>query len=230
MADKSPALTPDPENARVHDDANRAAIRSSLDQFGAGRSILADADGIIRAGNGTFEAASEAGLPMRVVETDGSELVVVKRTDLRGDRARAMGIADNRAAEMARWDAERLRGMCSELRESFDLDAIGLDEAALSRIAGELSEEPQPEYSIDPADGAKLTELFVVPPFSVFDARQGYWQERKRAWLALGIRSELGRGTGVHQYSEAATISRQGGTLGHNGGDSGSRPNVPRGS
>jgi hypothetical protein len=33
-----------------------------------------------------------------------------------------------------------------------------------------------------------------VPPFSVLDARQGYWQDRKRAWIALGIKSELGRG------------------------------------
>lgn len=40
---------------------------------------------------------------------------------------------------------------------------------------------------------AALRERFGVPPFTVLDARTGYWQERKRAWLALGIRSELGR-------------------------------------
>ena len=34
----------------------------------------------------------------------------------------------------------------------------------------------------------------MVPPFSVLDARQGYWQDRKRAWIAVGIKSELGRG------------------------------------
>lgn len=39
-----------------------------------------------------------------------------------------------------------------------------------------------------------LSERFVAPPFSVLDTRQGYWQERRRAWLALGIQSELGRG------------------------------------
>lgn len=27
-----------------------------------------------------------------------------------------------------------------------------------------------------------LVDKFVVPPFSVFDTRQGYWQDRKRAW------------------------------------------------
>jgi len=39
-----------------------------------------------------------------------------------------------------------------------------------------------------------LSERFVVPPFSVFDTMQGYWQRRKKDWLSLGIQSELGRG------------------------------------
>jgi len=39
-----------------------------------------------------------------------------------------------------------------------------------------------------------LTEAFTVPPFTVLDARQGYWQSRKRAWIALGLRGEVGRG------------------------------------
>lgn len=39
-----------------------------------------------------------------------------------------------------------------------------------------------------------LKDRFLVPPFSVFDTRQGYWQDRKRQWQGLGIKSELGRG------------------------------------
>lgn len=39
-----------------------------------------------------------------------------------------------------------------------------------------------------------LLDKYQVPPFSVLDTRQGYWQEARRSWLALGIRSELGRG------------------------------------
>ena len=38
-----------------------------------------------------------------------------------------------------------------------------------------------------------LLEKFIVPPFSVLDTRQGYWQDRKRWWLSLGIKSEKGR-------------------------------------
>lgn len=39
-----------------------------------------------------------------------------------------------------------------------------------------------------------LTERFGAPPFSILDARQGWWQERKTEWLDLGIKSETGRG------------------------------------
>ena len=46
-------------------------------------------------------------------------------------------------------------------------------------------------------DHSTLFDRFIVPPFSILDARQGYWQDRKRAWLSLGIQSELGRGGGL---------------------------------
>lgn len=39
-----------------------------------------------------------------------------------------------------------------------------------------------------------LAIKFLQPPFSVLDSRKGDWQERRRAWLSLGIQSELGRG------------------------------------
>lgn len=38
-----------------------------------------------------------------------------------------------------------------------------------------------------------LNDRFIIPPFSVFDTRQGYWQERKNKWKELGIKSEIGR-------------------------------------
>lgn len=39
----------------------------------------------------------------------------------------------------------------------------------------------------------KLEDTFIIPPFSVFDTRQGYWQERKSLWLSLGIKSHESR-------------------------------------
>lgn len=50
------------------------------------------------------------------------------------------------------------------------------------------------ELSSSNNKGGALGEKFLLPPFSVLNAREGWWQDRKRAWLELGIKSELGRG------------------------------------
>ena len=47
---------------------------------------------------------------------------------------------------------------------------------------------------ITPVNAGPLAQRFIMPPFSVLDARQGEWQARKNAWLSLGIKSEIGRG------------------------------------
>lgn len=47
-----------------------------------------------------------------------------------------------------------------------------------------------------------LRERFDFPPFSVLNAREGQWQERKRAWLSLGIKSEVGRGENLLKMSD----------------------------
>ncbi len=52
-----------------------------------------------------------------------------------------------------------------------------------------------------------LAQTFDYPPFSVLNAREGWWQERKRQWLALGIKSEVGRGGG----NTSATMELAGG-------------------
>jgi hypothetical protein len=39
-----------------------------------------------------------------------------------------------------------------------------------------------------------VASRFGFPPFSVLDARSGDWQRRKRAWISIGIRGEIGRG------------------------------------
>jgi DNA modification methylase len=39
----------------------------------------------------------------------------------------------------------------------------------------------------------ELKDKFIVPPFSVLDTKTGEWQNRKRIWKEMGIKSELGR-------------------------------------
>ena len=123
---KYDGIQPDRKNANKGTERGRYMVEASLRETGAGRSILLDKDGRIIAGNKTFEAASDIGLPVRVVETDGTELVAVKRTDLDLDddtgTARKLAYYDNRAAQVGLdWDAEQ---MLADLGAGLDLSAM----------------------------------------------------------------------------------------------------------
>lgn len=64
--------------------------------------------------------------------------------------------------------------------------------------------------TIKPPSRGPLADRFLGAPFSVLSARDGWWRTRKRAWLAMGIKSELGRVEYVMQETDAATtISRK---------------------
>lgn len=58
--------------------------------------------------------------------------------------------------------------------------------------------------------GGPLSQRFEFPPFTVLNAREGDWQERKRAWVGMGIKSEVGRGLGAgSKLTMSETIQRE---------------------
>jgi ParB-like chromosome segregation protein Spo0J len=182
-------LVPDPANRRQHNPRNIGMVVDALHQVGAARSIVIDEANVILAGNGVVEAAGEAGLTrVRVIEADGQEIIAVRRTGLTDAQKRALAIYDNRTGELATWSTKQFR---EDLEGGQDFAAFFTPE----ELAAILAKEEEPDAPMTPeAARATLAERFIVPPFSVLDARQGYWQTRKRAWLALGIESEIGRG------------------------------------
>ncbi len=60
---------------------------------------------------------------------------------------------------------------------------------------------------IKPKQGV-VADQFIVPPFTILDAKQGDWQERKRAWSTYGIKSEVGRE--AQTYNTTAWIKDKG--------------------
>lgn len=64
-------------------------------------------------------------------------------------------------------------------------------------------------FDLPPADFMTLADRFLVPPFSVLDARAGYWQERKNHWLGTGIQSEVGRGEELLGFKSIAVASEE---------------------
>lgn len=103
-------ITFDRRNYRKHSDENKRVIKKSLEELGAGRSIVIDNEGEIIAGNGVYEQAQKLGIKTRVIETDGSELVVVKRTDLQTDdeKRKKLALADNVASDLSEFDDDLL--------------------------------------------------------------------------------------------------------------------------
>jgi hypothetical protein len=63
---------------------------------------------------------------------------------------------------------------------------------------------------IEQPKASPLASRFGVPPFSVLSAREGDWQDRKRAWIGLGIASELGRGDNALNLSGQCEAYRDG--------------------
>lgn len=98
----------DPKNYRIHDDKNKKVIRKSLEDCGAGRSVVMDSENVMIAGNGVYEQAQELGLKVRIIESDGTELVVIKRTDLKTDdeKRKLLALADNHASDLSVFDMD----------------------------------------------------------------------------------------------------------------------------
>lgn len=91
-------LIPDDKNFNKHSEYGMGLLEKSVSKFGMGRSILLDKNNKIIAGNGITETAGQLGIEdVEIVETDGSKIVAVKRTDIDLDtpEGREMALADN---------------------------------------------------------------------------------------------------------------------------------------
>ena len=105
----------DQHNANKGTKRGLKALDDSLRKFGAGRSILIDKNGRVIAGNKTVERAVDIGMEnIIIVESDGSKLVAVQRTDLDLDddhgSARALAMYDNRVGQLdLDWDVDQFQ-------------------------------------------------------------------------------------------------------------------------
>lgn len=181
-------LVPDDVNFNKGTQFGQSLIEKSLRQFGAGRSILLDKNNRIIAGNKTVENAGQIGLEkVLIVETTGEEIVAVKRTDIDLDtrEGRELALADNAtgAANLA-WDEAAL----TQASDKWDIapDDWGVELESYGGEGGQGEEDTEEQLR-------RLKDDFVMPPFSVLNTRTAEWQERRRAWLEIGIKSEEGR-------------------------------------
>ena len=172
-------LVPYIRNAKRHDDAQVRTIASSIEEFGNCDPVAvwtnADGEPEIVEGHGRVLALKKLG-----VET----VPVIHLDHLTDEQRRAYTHVHNQTTLNSGFDLDLLEADMFELPD-FDWEGFGFD-----------FEEEQPRDVLADCDEQRrsLAERFGVAPFSVLNAREGAWQERKRQWLALGIKSELGRG------------------------------------
>jgi hypothetical protein len=147
----------DPRNARKHTPRNVGMIESSIQRDGFGRSILLANDGTVIAGNATMDAAASAGLDdLLVIETDGTKVIAVKRTDVApgSKEFHNLALADNRAAELAEWDPAVLAG----LQDEMDLSQFFGDDE-LAKLLSSVTKDGL----TDPDDVPTVTEATTKP-------------------------------------------------------------------
>lgn len=188
-------LKPDEHNANEGTERGQRVLEDSLRRYGAGRSILLDKKGRIIAGNKTHAEAGQMGMEnVTIVETDGTELVAVKRMDLdleKDPKARELAYADNRAAEVGlSWDPKQIM---DDLKNGVDLPKVGFTHTEVTRILekGQAALEDAAErhgfteevleehqyvvlYFDNSMDWQMAKEVFELETVAALDSREGY--------------------------------------------------------
>lgn len=161
------------------------SIRRSVDEFGLVEPIVWNerSDHIV-GGHQRYKVLQELGyseVPVAVVDLDEAQ-------------EKQLNIALNNIG--GAFDYSKLADVMLDLDQmNADLTLTGFDNDEIEDIMNwspEMPEENDGEgEETEPA--GSLYDKFIVPPFSILDTRQGYWQNRKEAWSNVGIKSELGR-------------------------------------
>jgi DNA modification methylase len=158
-------LIPYEKNARTHSDAQVLKIAASITEFGFTNPVLVDGAAGIIAGHGRLLAAKRLGM---------ESVPVIELTHLSDKQKRAYLIADNRLAEDAGWDEERLAEELIALNaDGFDLALTGFSTAELDALLVEdLENDPDADAS-DAADDvpdapivplSRLGDVWVIGP------------------------------------------------------------------
>jgi len=170
------SLLQDPANVRLHSRRNIDSIKASLLRFGQQKPIIVDETGVVRAGNGTLEAARE-------LEWEEMRVVV---SDLEGIEMTAFAIADNRTAELAEWDYENL-GAALRALEDGQAEELGWMPHELTNIlaadwtpadpSGDLGDfvVPVPEPGVEEVKGEVVTISFSPGEVEIIDATRLVW-------------------------------------------------------
>ena len=208
------AIKPNPRNARTHSKKQIRQIADSIGDFGFLVPVLIDETSTTLGGHGRILAAKLRGL---------EKIPVIRVQGLSEAQKRALLLADNKIAENAGWDRERLAIELPELnelllKEGLDISITGFESAEIDRLVIDFednSEDPADEIQTgwaSPTPVSKPGDLWQLGPHRLLcgDARQAADLDRllgdEMAAMAfldppynVKIRSVVGRGRTKHE-------------------------------
>lgn len=130
------AITPYEQNPRKNE-ATALKLKRSIDEFGFKNPIILDEENVVVAGHARLKAAMMLGM---------EEVPCIYASGLTEDEIRAYRIADNKTAELAGWNYDKLVQEMSGLFDSaFDLDLSGFNEAEQLYYSGTDATPDKPD-------------------------------------------------------------------------------------
>lgn len=176
-------LVPYARNAKEHGASQVDTIAASIEEFGN-----CDPIAVWHNAAGNPEIVEGHGRLLALKKLGHEVAPVIYLDHLSDEQRRAYTHVHNQTTLNSGWNIELLNADMQQLE--YDWESFGFDAIDQKYADDEVGAEGHDA-------GRSLAGRFGVAPFSVISARTGEWQERKRAWLALGIRSEVGRDDGL---------------------------------
>ena len=210
---KLSSITPDDKNNNKHTAYGMDLLEKSVNKVGIIESITVSNDDKIISGNARHEIfGKNFTKEALVIETDGTQPIIIKRTDIESDTKQfyeASILANTTAKKNIDFDIEVIESLGVE----YDIDIVdlGVDIVDYSDGENEITSEIE-DKEIKAIQ--RLEDKFIVPPFSILNARDGKWQDRKKYWKDLikdtGITRDTGNQTNTRYRSiEGFSASRE---------------------
>lgn len=181
-------LKPAKYNPRKITDRTLNDLEHSLKEWGLVQPLVINKDGTVIGGHQR----------LRLLKKQGVDKVTVAELDLNEDAEKALNIALNRV--QGTFDEQGLLALLNDLQKNEKLAGTGYNEKELARL----------QWKNNNQINRTLIEDYIIPPFSIWDAKQGYWTKRKQEWHEQLGDTLAGRD---------GDIDEQGSTPGSIGGD-----------
>lgn len=141
------------ENNPRHNERAVEAVAASIKNFGFKVPIVIDADNVIIAGHTRLKAAQKLGL---------DKVPCVVADDLSPEQVKAFRVADNKTAELAEWDFDKLETELAELSAlDFDMEQFGFDDLTETEPI-EVVEDEVPEIYEEAEPMTQLGDIWQL--------------------------------------------------------------------